>query len=335
MCLAAAGALAHAATVFDPDTFANGTILDWGSGCNLNNQSGGPLGPSDLFLHVQSFGGGGQGSRMAYYNDSSKFTGSFTAVGVTGVRVNFRSLSSNNLTMRLVLMDSNGSEWTSTTGQTVAANSNWATYTFTVNQTSMTRVTGTSTFASTMANVSRFMFRHQTGSPATQGTAIAAMMGVDNIELIAPTQTLSGTLLLSDTGAFALNRTIAYTVKQGTSTVGSGSVVATSSSTPFSISLLGSLSGAATIVWDGSSFLARKTLLNLNGANQALGSVTMQNGDVDGSGEVDAADIDMVIADFGSSYPGGSTPNADVDVSGETDAADIDVVIANFGGTDD
>ena len=52
-------------------------------------------------------------------------------------------------------------------------------------------------------------------------------------------------------------------------------------------------------------------------------------GDVDESGEIDAADIDFVIAHF--SQLGGA---ADVDVSGEVDAADIDTVIGNFGEID-
>ncbi|MCC6685799.1 MAG: hypothetical protein IT205_02280 [Fimbriimonadaceae bacterium] len=58
--------------------------------------------------------------------------------------------------------------------------------------------------------------------------------------------------------------------------------------------------------------------------------VNMANGDVDLSGEVDAADIDLVIAAFG-----GSSPMPDVDGTGEVDAADIDVVIANFGAVGD
>ncbi len=60
------------------------------------------------------------------------------------------------------------------------------------------------------------------------------------------------------------------------------------------------------------------------------------NGDVDGSGEVDAADIDAVIAAFGNAV-GGPDPyaaNEDVDGSGEVDAADIDIVISKFGEVD-
>ena len=61
-----------------------------------------------------------------------------------------------------------------------------------------------------------------------------------------------------------------------------------------------------------------------------LPAIQLTNGDVDGSGEVDAADIDRVIANFG--FVGVS--NSDVDGSTEVDAADIDIVIANFGATD-
>ena len=71
--------------------------------------------------------------------------------------------------------------------------------------------------------------------------------------------------------------------------------------------------------------------MTLTGSNQAIGSVAMQNGDVDDSTEVDAVDIDLVIADFGST----SSNATDVDVSGEVDAVDIDIVIANFGGVND
>lgn len=54
------------------------------------------------------------------------------------------------------------------------------------------------------------------------------------------------------------------------------------------------------------------------------------NGDADDSSEVDAVDIDLVIADFG-----GSGVMTDMDGSLEVDAVDIDIVIANFGATDE
>ncbi|MBL8059369.1 MAG: hypothetical protein JNK63_01490 [Chthonomonas sp.] len=57
----------------------------------------------------------------------------------------------------------------------------------------------------------------------------------------------------------------------------------------------------------------------------------MYPGDVDSSGEVDAADIDAVIATFGMVYGDPGFGPTDVDGTGEIDAADIDVVIENFG----
>ncbi len=94
------------------------------------------------------------------------------------------------------------------------------------------------------------------------------------------------------------------------------------------------LVGIADVTLDGTHWTKQRE------AGITLGAATltysMVNGDVDDSGEVDAADIDIVIANFGGvvgtlSY----NINADVDGSGEIDAADIDLVIANFGATDE
>lgn len=60
-------------------------------------------------------------------------------------------------------------------------------------------------------------------------------------------------------------------------------------------------------------------------------NVTLITGDIDGSNEIDAADIDAAIAAFGAT---GNNVD-DVDGSGEVDAADIDMIIANFGATGD
>ncbi|MBL8059976.1 MAG: hypothetical protein JNK63_04575 [Chthonomonas sp.] len=147
----------------------------------------------------------------------------------------------------------------------------------------------------------------------------------------AATQQLNGDLVLSDTVApFAAARTMSFAVMQGNTTVASGTISASSQSTPFSIALPTSLAGATQLIFDGSSFLKKTTNLNLNGTSQNMGAIAVQNGDVDNSGEADAADIDLVIADFGSV----AVSATDADVSGEVDAADIDIIIANFGGVD-
>lgn len=66
---------------------------------------------------------------------------------------------------------------------------------------------------------------------------------------------------------------------------------------------------------------------------------SLVNGDADGSEEIDAADIDLVIADFGHSVGSGVWGDKngfiDLDRSGEVDAVDIDICIANFGSVGD
>lgn len=59
------------------------------------------------------------------------------------------------------------------------------------------------------------------------------------------------------------------------------------------------------------------------------GVIGLVNGDPNRSGEVDAADIDLAIANFGQTAV--PPTSGDVNGSGEVDAADIDVIIANFG----
>ncbi|MBL8061200.1 MAG: hypothetical protein JNK63_10865, partial [Chthonomonas sp.] len=103
-------------------------------------------------------------------------------------------------------------------------------------------------------------------------------------------QTLSGTLALGDTvGAFAFNRNIAYEVKQGVTTIASGTLTVSANSSALSISVPASYTGGASLILDGSSFLKRIVAVNLTGSNQAIGTATMQNGDVNNTGEVDAA----------------------------------------------
>ncbi len=72
-------------------------------------------------------------------------------------------------------------------------------------------------------------------------------------------------------------------------------------------------------------------------------SLDLRLGDTDASGEIDAADIDTVIAAFGmvegdSGWFDGTYPAylyTDVDGSGEVDAADSDVITANYGEVSD
>ena len=76
--------------------------------------------------------------------------------------------------------------------------------------------------------------------------------------------------------------------------------------------------------------------LTLTSGQTTTANIALPNGDADVSGEVDAVDIDQVIAHFGEVSSGGPyNRNSDLDGSGEVDAVDIDTAIANFGATND
>lgn len=153
------------------------------------------------------------------------------------------------------------------------------------------------------------------------------------VTITLPTTYINGTIYLQDTiFGSPFTRNINAVVKQGLTTVGTFIVNSiNTSSVAFSGSVSGAFTGPAVIEFDGSSFLKRKVNIVLNNGTMSIGNVNLVNGDVNDDGEVDAVDIDDVIAIFGNL----TGVDQDVDVSGEVDAVDIDIVIQNFGAFND
>ncbi len=103
------------------------------------------------------------------------------------------------------------------------------------------------------------------------------------------------------------------------------------------VTATGAESSTVLAVFGGRDHVLRRVVgpIYLN-ASDRLPDVQLDLGDVDMSGEVDAADIDLLIANFGQIIGTQSwNPNWDVDSTGQIDAADIDVVIASFGSSGD
>lgn len=188
---------------------------------------------------------------------------------------------------------------------------------------------------------------------ATQGSSLAVVnslvtppatigsYGGYNVTALAngpDSRTVQGTIILNDTlASFSpISRMITVEVVQGSTVLASSNIFMNSNAQFFQFPMLDDANGPADVVFNGSSFLKTKVPVNLSSSFVLTGPVNLQNGDPDFSGEVDAADIDLVIARFGNTYPSAlPDPDSDVDCSGEVDAADIDIVIANFGGEDD
>lgn len=145
----------------------------------------------------------------------------------------------------------------------------------------------------------------------------------------APRPKVQGTITLGDISGSAAGKVITLEVWQGTTLV-STTLATLNAAGQYSAGI--NVTGNCTVSVKGAPFL-RKTssVVNLTIGTPINVNLTLTNGDVDGSGEVDAVDIDRVIADFGAT---GSERESDVDRSLEVDAVDIDVVIANFGAVD-
>lgn len=112
------------------------------------------------------------------------------------------------------------------------------------------------------------------------------------------------------------------TIQSGTVTLGAGNQFSLNAQVP---------NGLYRVFVSKSQYLRRRiSNVNLTASGAVAGTFNLIPGDVDNSGEIDAVDIDLVIANFGAfANPG------DIDGSGEVDAVDIDLVIANFGAVGD
>ena len=176
---------AHAVTLFETDTFASNTTQGWTNGASGNGitvGTGGANGAADPFLRVES--GPGFQTRLASYNESPRYTGDYVAAGATGFTASIKNFSSQQLSIRLVIFDGLAGMWTSTNAQIIEANADWSNRFFAFSPTGLTAVSGDGDFNAAMANVTRVMFRHQTGAPGFQGTIVTAAAGFDNIQVV-------------------------------------------------------------------------------------------------------------------------------------------------------
>ena len=79
--------------------------------------------------------------------------------------------------------------WTSTVAAAVPNDGIWRNYEFSIAESDLTfvpRVASATTYDQLIADVVRVMLRHDSGSPSSRGSAIAATLGIDNVRLVAP-----------------------------------------------------------------------------------------------------------------------------------------------------
>ena len=179
-------------------------------------QLGGPGGATDPFLLLSSTGFAGPQSRLSAIN-TTEFTGDYTAAGVSAISMDLRNFGTNDLFMRLLLLDFdpvtgapiNGA--LTTVPVFLQAGSGWTNGVFDVTAAGLTLLFPGGTAADLLANVDELRIFHNplaefggNGIPA-----IAATLGVDNIRtgatVVAP-EPATLTLLLCGVAAIARRR---------------------------------------------------------------------------------------------------------------------------------
>lgn len=169
------------------DDFEDGTTQGWTKGASSqsppsNQPSGGPSGENDNFLRNTSSGGAGSDNRQVIFN-RAQWTGSYSDAGVATIRLNVRNPGTTALNVRIALKS--GVTWfAASTPKPVAANSDWETAEFELNDSQMTRVAGTMELGAVLANVTEMRIL-SSASPNFRGDSIVSIMDLDNIEAIA------------------------------------------------------------------------------------------------------------------------------------------------------
>lgn len=205
--LAGAAALGTAApasaiSLTSNDTFTDGTTMGWVGGTTITNNTGGPGGAADRFLRVDANGGGsGPGSKVASHNGDPRWIGDYLGSGVTALQCDMRNEGNAALEMRVVLFGL-GTRYTSVTSVNLPVGGAWQTVTFPVGQSSLTQVLGSVAYNDMITNVTGLMFRHDPGTPSSQGASADGTVGIDNVRAI-PAPGAMGVLLL---GALASRR---------------------------------------------------------------------------------------------------------------------------------
>lgn len=149
----------------------------------------GPDGNGDDALLVQSSGFGGAGGRLAWFNTSDDWTGSFTSANIVAIQAQVNNVGAEDLTLRIAL-HGDGGGFASATGVSVAAGSGWQQVTFSVQADDLAAASAIQIFDAgtdvdaTLANVNHVRLLHN-ANVSMIGDTIASQLRVDDITVLA------------------------------------------------------------------------------------------------------------------------------------------------------
>ncbi len=170
------------------DDFEDGTPQNWEIGgaaspedMPMNVNTDGPDGVDDNYLTYTSLGGAGPVSKMIIFNagPTSQWSSNFVSEGVIAIKMNVRVLTTD-LNLR-VAFQGNGTRFCSTNAIAVAAGTGWTEITIPISPSDFTLVSGSSTIASALENVSAMRILSSNTPTWTGADAVVATINLDNI----------------------------------------------------------------------------------------------------------------------------------------------------------
>ncbi|WP_152604846.1 T9SS type A sorting domain-containing protein [Psychroserpens jangbogonensis] len=170
------------------DDFEDGTSQNWEIGgaaapedFPMNVVTDGPNGVDDNYLTYSSLGGGGPVSKMIIFNagPTSQWSSNFTSESIVAIKMNVRVLTTD-LNLR-VAFQGNGTRICSTNGIAVAAGIGWTEIIIPISASDFTLISGGSTIASALENVSAMRILSSSSPTWTGADAVIATMHLDNI----------------------------------------------------------------------------------------------------------------------------------------------------------
>lgn len=212
--------------------------MSWSGGANPTNvPSGGPAGASDMYLSLTS----GVNGKLAAYN-ITRWSGNYTAAGVGRIEADLKNLGDTQLYIRVVLHGVNGTRWSSKTPFVLPVGGAWTHVGTDLLASNFTLTQGIGTFADTLANLDRLMFRHEVIISAG-GSAVTGSVGIDNVKGINPNDfsfvlnkaqvagqnSVKGTVTLANTPA----QSVVFTTFDNSSLVTTPATVTVAANTSF------------------------------------------------------------------------------------------------------
>jgi hypothetical protein len=170
------------------DDFQDATTMGWSEGPPspnppTNEPDGGPLGAGDRYLRNVSAGDGTAGGKQIMFN-RAQWAGDYNDAGVTRLSAMIANFGDAPLYPRVAILDNTGSRFATTTPTPILPDQAWHPVVFDLTAAGMSNITGLSTLATALSNVTELRLLSAKNVPTYFGDDVPAIMGVDDLRAL-------------------------------------------------------------------------------------------------------------------------------------------------------